>query len=118
MGQLLVAGIGPGSNMQTLNISWIKGLKLVGLQLERYVHNNDFHYAAVLDTRYHWVDFIGSLVGEWNYKNLIFTAKVDGIVSFSYQFLYDPIPSNPPFFWDPAKNVYSIQALLGVMYRF
>ena len=117
-GQLLGAGIGPGSNLQTLNISWIKGLKVIGLQVERYVHNKDFHYRAFLDTRYNWVDFIGSLVAEWNYKNLIFTAKMDGIVSFSYQFLYDPIPSNPPFFWDPAKNVYSVQALLGVMYRF
>lgn len=117
-GQLIGAGIGPGSNLQTLNISWVKGLKMVGLQLERYVHNKDFHYLAGLDVRYNWVDFLGSLVGEWDYKNFIFTAKLDGIISYSYQFLYEPIPSDPPYFWDPAKNVYSVQALLGVMYRF
>ncbi len=117
-GQLLGAGIGPGSNLQTLNISWNHGMKVIGLQFERYVHNKDFMYLAWLDTRYNWVDYIGSLVGEWNYKNLIFTAKIDGVISYSYEFFYDPIPANPPTFWDPAKNVYSIQALLGVMYRF
>lgn len=117
-GQLLGAGIGPGSNLQSLNISWIKGLKMVGLKLERYVHNNDFHYLAWLDTRYHWVDFLGSVIAQWDYKNLLFTAKIDGVISYSYQFYYDPIPSDPPYFWDPAKNIYSIQALLGVMYRF
>jgi hypothetical protein len=117
-GQLLGAGIGPGSNLQTLNISWVKGLKLIGLQFERFVHNKDFQYRAFLDTRFNWADLIGSIIAEWNYKNLLFTAKIDGVSSYSYQFFYDPIPSNPPFFWDPAKNVYSIQALLGVMYRF
>jgi len=117
-GQILGAGIGPGSNMQTVNISWVKGLKMIGLQFERFVHNKDFQYRALLDVRYNWVDFLGSLVAEWDYKNFIFTAKLDGIVSYSYQFLYEPIPSDPPFFWDPAKNIYSVQALLGVMYRF
>ncbi|MCD6333471.1 MAG: hypothetical protein J7L89_09385, partial [Bacteroidales bacterium] len=117
-GQLLGAGIGPGSNLQSLNISWIKGLKMLGIQFERYVHNNDFHYLAIMDTRWHWVDFITSFTGAWDYKNFLFTAKLDGIIAFNYQFIYDPIPSDPPFFWDHGKITPCIQALLGVTYRF
>jgi len=41
-GQVLGAGIGPGSNSQWIKIAWVKGLKTFGLEFERYVHNNDF----------------------------------------------------------------------------
>ncbi|MDP4292796.1 MAG: capsule assembly Wzi family protein, partial [Bacteroidota bacterium] len=41
LGQVLGAGIGPGSNLQTIQIGWVKGLKNLGIQLERFVHNNN-----------------------------------------------------------------------------
>lgn len=117
-GQMLGAGIGPGSNLQSINISWVKNLKVLGIQLERYVHNKEFHYTAGLDTRFNWVDFITSAIGTWDYKNFIFSAKIDGIIALNYQNLYSPIPSDPPFFWDRGRNTYSLQALIGVTYRF
>ena len=40
-GQVLGAGIGSGSNLQSLDVSWVSGLKKIGLQLERTVMNND-----------------------------------------------------------------------------
>ncbi|RYG04703.1 MAG: hypothetical protein EOO07_30700, partial [Chitinophagaceae bacterium] len=45
-GEVLGAGIGPGANHQSVEISWVKGLKRLGLQFERLVHNNDFYYYA------------------------------------------------------------------------
>jgi hypothetical protein len=42
-GEVLGAGIGPGGNLQSLEVSWVKGLKKIGLQFERYIHNNDFY---------------------------------------------------------------------------
>ncbi len=58
-GEVLGAGIGPGGNLQSLDISWVKGLKRIGLQFERYVHNNDLYYYIFQDSKdysRHWVD--------------------------------------------------------------
>jgi hypothetical protein len=41
-GQVMGASIGPGSNSQTLYLSWIKGAKRIGVQIERVANNNDF----------------------------------------------------------------------------
>jgi hypothetical protein len=117
-GQYLGAGIGSGSNMQTLNISWIKGVKRIGFQIKRLVHDNDFYNTAIKDYRSHWVDIGGSLFGNWNYKKFLFSAKLEPVSSINYQWLYDPIPSVPPFWWDKGKNRLNLQGELGLMYRF
>jgi len=116
-GQWLGAGIGSGSNMQSISISWIKSLKMIGLQIERYVHNNDLHYNDVKDIRANWVDIGAALLGEWDYKNLLFTAKTELVRSMNYQHLYNPEPSNPDF-WAPGQDTYNLQAQIGVTYRF
>ncbi len=116
-GQLIGAGIGPGSDMQSFSISWIKSLKMIGLQFERYVHNNDFHYNDVKDIRANWVDIGAALLCEWDYKNLLFTAKTEIIRSMNYEHIYNPDPANKDF-WAPGQDIYNFQAQLGVMYRF
>jgi hypothetical protein len=116
-GQLIGAGIGPGSDMQSINISWIKSLKMIGLQIDRYVHNNDFQYNDVKDIRSNWVDLGLALLGEWDYKNLLFTANAELIRSMNYEHLYNPVPGNTNF-WAPGQDIYNFQAKLGVMYRF
>lgn len=117
-GQYIGAGIGSGSNMQTLDIKWTKNLKTIGFQLKRLVHNNDFWYAAFKDYRIHWVDFGGSIFGTWNYKNLLLNARIEALSSINYQFLYNPIPSDPPFWWDYGNNTLNIHATLGITYIF
>ena len=117
-GQLLGAGIGPGSNLQTINISWIKSLKTIGIQFERYLHNNDFFHAYIKDPRMNWVDLSAGLLASWDYKNLIFNAKLEAIRTINYQWVYTPIPSDPPFYWDHGKDVYNYHAQIGVTYRF
>lgn len=116
-GQLLGAGIGPGSDMQSISISWIKSLKMIGLQFERYVHNNDLHYNDVKDIRANWVDIGAALTGEWDYKHLLFTAKAEIVRSMNYEHIYNP-PVGSTNFWAPGEDVYNFQAKLGVMYRF
>jgi len=117
-GQYLGAGIGTGGNMQTFTISWVKELKRVGLELKRVVHNNDFWFYAIKDYRSHWVDFGGSLLGEWNYKQLLFNARIETLGSINYQWLYDPVPSDPPYWWDKGKNLFNLHAVVGVSYCF
>ena len=71
-GQFLGSGIGPGSNLQTVNISYLRDMKMLGLQIERFVHNEDFFFAVIKDTRVHWVDMSAALLGNWDYKNFLF----------------------------------------------
>lgn len=117
-GQELGAGIGPGGNLQSLEVSWVKGLKKLGLQIERYAHNNDFYYYAFEDSkdfRRHWVDLSLAANGEWNYKNLIFNVKIEGIKSLNYQWYY--INPNQPGF-NNGYTRYNFQIQTGVSYRF
>ena len=116
-GQLLGSGIGPGSNSQTINISWNRKIKSIGLQLERYVHNNDFHLEAIRDVRQHWVDVSASLNGYWDYKNMIFNFKLMTVSSKNYYWEFD---INPADNWDTSggNDVFNFQGQLGVMYRF
>lgn len=118
-GEVLGAGIGPGGNMQSLDVSWVKGLKRLGIQLERYVHNNDFYYYAYedsLDPRRHWVDFSLGFNGEWNYKNFIFNAKLQGIKSLNYQWYLLQKPGD--IIWVNGRDAFNLQMQAGLTYRF
>jgi hypothetical protein len=117
-GQLLGAGIGPGSNLQSMSISWTKPLSKFGIQMERYVHNNDFHNVAVKDIRGNWIDLSIAALGEWNYKNFIFTGKVSCIKSLNYQDLYRPSYEDPEKFWIPGIDIFNFQGQLSTSYRF
>ena len=55
-GEVLGAGIGPGSNLQTLDFSLWQKDKIYGIQVERYAHNMDFFYDAYSDYNRKWVD--------------------------------------------------------------
>lgn len=117
-GQLLGAGIGPGSNMQTLTVSWIKNMKTIGIGFERYVHNNDFHFEVIKDIRANWVDFCSSLFGSWDLGHFLLTARLDAIISYNYQHLFVPADPATTEFWTPGKKVFNLQGLVGMTYRF
>ena len=107
-GEVLGAGIGPGGNLLSVNVSWVKGLKQIGLQLERYEHNGDlanvFGYGP-------WIDFNMAALGSWTHDKFVFNAKLQGIQSVNYQWLSGSIGS-------PNKNVFHLNGEVGVMYRF
>jgi len=117
IGQVLGAGIGPGSNLQSLDVSWVKGLKKIGLQIERLSHNNDLMYnLGALDIRRHWVDL--GLTGKfsWDYKNFIFNSSMSYVHSFNYQYILKN--GQTPNFWKfDHTDVNNVQLRLGVMYR-
>ena len=118
-GEVLGAGIGPGSNLQSLEVSWVKRLKKIGLQFERYLHNDDFYYYAFQDSRNyseHWVDLSLAAIGEWNYKNFIFNGKIQGIQSINYQWALKKNGNDPNFQNQLTK--FNLQVQAGVTYRF
>ncbi|WP_297095239.1 capsule assembly Wzi family protein [uncultured Draconibacterium sp.] len=116
-GQLLGAGIGPGSNLLSLNVGWNRGLKEIGLQLERYAHNQDFHNETIKDVRMHWVDLAAALNGSWDYKNLLFSLNLKFVGAKNYQWIYD---FNPNEYWDNSRgtDIFNFHGKLGIMYRF
>lgn len=121
-GQELGAGIGPGGNLQTVNVSWVKGIKKLGLQFERYAHNNDLYYLTYTNTqdyRRHWVDLSIAAIGEWNYKNLIFNTKIQAIKSLNYQWYLPTDPANPVISsYVNGVDAFNLQVQAGITYLF
>lgn len=123
LGQILGSGIGTSSNMQSLSVSWVKDIKRVGLEFYRLAHDEDF-WAYISQTtgygdyRTHWVDLSGALFADWDYKNFLINLKFQTVGSINYMFYYDPIPSDPPFWWDKGKVRYNIHTELSVTYLF
>ena len=67
-GQVIGAGIGPGSNSQTLQLAWVKGAKKISITGERVARNNDFYY-------YNYIT--NSLVPQYQNPNKFWADKVE-----------------------------------------
>jgi len=119
-GQYLGAGIGTSSNMQSMNISWVKKMKRIGLEFKRVQHDESFWYYINNDLRKHWVDVGGAIIGEWDYKQFLFNTKIQLVGSHNYQHYYDPVPAPgaQPYYWDHGAVRYNVHAELGVTYLF
>ncbi len=91
-GQVLGASIGPGSNSQTLYLSWVKGLKNIGLSVERINYNIDFYRHNYFngqigrgEPRYYWVDINAAFNFQWDYKKILFNASYMFTSSLNYR---------------------------------
>ena len=118
-GEVLGAGIGPGGNLQTLSLSWLKGLKTLGFQMERYVHNDDYYKTYIGDLNgfsRKWVDMSLALQGTWNYKNLLLNANMQFINSLNYQWKLKNYQPNS--YYIPENDVFNFHGELGLTYRF
>lgn len=118
MGKTIGAGIGPGSNSQTLAIAWVKGAKKIGLQFERLRHNSDFYYYAfekIGDFRRHWVDLSTTAQVSWNWKQVWLNAQLAVVRSYNYQWLI--VQVDPTNYFVPGNEFLNIQGNLSVTYR-
>lgn len=119
LGKSLGAGIGPGSNAQTIVINWIKGQKRVGLQLERVKQNADFYYAAFTylgDFRRHWIKLAGTLNADWDFRHLSIHGSVGMIRSLNHQWIV--IEADPNNFFSAGNDYLNIASQVSVRYRF
>jgi hypothetical protein len=118
-GQVMGAGTGSGGNLQSIDISWMSGLKRLGVGFERYEHDVDFYRTAFPDINGNsrkWVDFAFALQGEWNYKNLLFNAKLQQVKSLNYEWVLKDYDSSK--YYIPHNDVYNLHGELGVTFRF
>ena len=97
-------------------------MKKLGLQLERYVHNNDLYYLTYISTqdyRRHCVDLSMAAIGEWSWKSLIFNAKLQAIKSLNYQWYLPTDPTNPVIsLYVNGVDAFNLQVQAGVTYLF
>ncbi|GGG80192.1 hypothetical protein GCM10007415_10740 [Parapedobacter pyrenivorans] len=117
-GQMLGAGIGPGGNNQTVQLSWISELKQLGLMIERYVHNEDFAVHTIKDRRRNWVDASVAAYGSWDYKQFIFNAHLQYIHAYNYQYNFQPAEDKNDYWGFDPQDKNNLHLKLGVMYRF
>ncbi len=118
-GRVIGAGIGPGSNSQTLEISWVKGVKKIGIQFERVRYNSDFYYYAfeyVRDFRRHWIDISTTLKADWNYKQFFASAQFGIIRTYNYKWLI--IQVDPNDFFAAGNEFLNLSGRLSLSYRF
>ncbi|MCC8423966.1 capsule assembly Wzi family protein [Mucilaginibacter sp. UR6-11] len=118
-GQVLGAGTGPGGNLQSFDVSWVDGLKKIGIGFDRFEHDVDFYqiaYSPINGNSRNWVDFALSVHGEWNYKHFLFNAKLQQIKSLNYQWILKDY--NPGQYYIPHNDVYNFHGELGITYRF
>jgi hypothetical protein len=116
-GQVLGSGIGPGSNSQTVDVSWVKGFNKVGLRIERLARNMDFNYAAFIGTRdytRHWIDISTELHADWQYQNILFSARTTLTRSLNYQWYVFPDLG----YFQNGYDFLNFNGSLSVAYRF
>lgn len=119
LGQILGAGTGDGGDLQSFDISWVKGMKKLGVLFQRYEHDADLYNDVFGDLNgqsRRWVDFSVALQGVWNYKNFIFNAKLQGIKSLNYEWILKDY--TPDEYYIPHNDVFNIHGELGMAFRF
>ena len=95
-GQLMGASIGPGSNNQSISLSWNKGYNKIGVFVERTVYNNDFYYSVYYNpyaqyygyyNRY-WVDLTQRLELQlMPIKNILLSASFSNTNALNYRWI-------------------------------
>jgi hypothetical protein len=96
-GEVLGAGIGPGSNLQTLDFSvWEKNF-IWGIQAERYAHNMDFYYDAYTDYNHKWVDLAVNTYAYKKYGDFGIQAKLNLAQMRNYQYQFEDNKFNLQF---------------------
>ncbi len=117
-GQLLGAGIGPGSNLQAVDISWLRGINQLGLRFERLVHNEDFANQTYNDFRTNWVDAAVEGYAKWRFNRFLAAANIQYIHAFNYQYNFIGTSSERDSWRFVAQDKSNIRLRLGITYLF
>ena len=88
-GKVLGAGIGPGSNSQTLYVQWTKGLQNLGIRVNRTIHNLDFYHSTQYYITNHfnqyWATLSTTAYFSINYKKISVSGEYIWQRDLNYQ---------------------------------
>jgi hypothetical protein len=87
-GRVLGAGIGPGSNAQTVYVQWMKKLSFIGIRFNRVIHNLDYYHSTKYYRTDHfnqyWASLNTALYVNWHYKQLSLSGEVSWQRDYNY----------------------------------
>ncbi len=84
-GQILGPGIGPGSNIQTLEISWLKELRKFGIKFERLNrHQDNGNFSSSFENG-RWVDYSTRILVDLHWNNILLSSNINCIYSLNPQ---------------------------------
>jgi len=119
-GQLLGPSIGPSSNVQTLETAWVKGVRKLGIRMERLNRHQDryirLYRQDIQDPeRQPWVDLSMALLGDWQFDRLLFSSQLIFSQSLNYQ--WEPARDSTPLF-PVGNNRFNIHGFIKTAYFF
>jgi Capsule assembly protein Wzi len=129
-GQVLGAGIGPGSNMNTAGFVYGKGMETFGFHAERVVYNEDMLYTRInylrlnptvnpmfIDDSKHYVDWGFMFTHHTQYGKFNVGYRIHLMRTYNFQWNYDPYGGAGPFRYS-GLNAWSVNADVSLVYRF
>lgn len=114
-GQMLGPGVGPSSNVQTLETSWVKGIKKIGIRWERLNRHQDVYTRVFNDPSENgrWVDYSARLLGDWQWENLIISSSINLIYSLNPNWSLD---SNSTSEFPNGRREFYTQSQINLIY--
>ncbi|MFN3530368.1 MAG: capsule assembly Wzi family protein [Bacteroidia bacterium] len=130
-GQVLGAGIGPGSNMTTIGLTYGKGFHTLGLHFERVIYNEDLFFTEIdylrlnpaatnpffLDYSKRFVDWGVMFNHHTAFGQFFLGYQLHLRRTYNFQWNYDPLSLQGPFRF-PGVNIWTINLELTTVYRF
>lgn len=130
-GQVLGAGIGPGSNMTTFGVTYGKGFHTFGIHFERVIYNEDLFFTEIdylrlapggpnpffLDFSKRFVDWGFMLNHHTSFGKFFLGYQFHLLRTYNFQWNYDPLGLPGPFRF-PGVNVWSLNIEMTCLYRF
>jgi hypothetical protein len=91
-GKALGAGIGTGSNSQTMEVAVVDGFNKLGILVERIANHQDFYYRAFGQDKamLPWVDLSIGILADRKWKNFMAGSKFQLVNGKNYQWQGDP----------------------------
>jgi hypothetical protein len=113
--QPLGVGIGTGSNVQTLELSKVKGVRKTGFVLERLATLNDYYYKVQFQytPRKPWIDYSVGLLYDRQFGSLLLSSKLQVIHARNYQWQLDPLSTSE---FPRGRNLTSVLAQVSAVY--
>jgi hypothetical protein len=116
-GQYIGAGIGSGGSQALLEISWIKGMKRIGLMADRRVHEADYSDGSWPgNTQFRWVDLSVTPVVDWDFNRFLLHFTARNVRSLNYRHQFTPRLNESGESTFKGKGKYNLLAELQVAY--
>ncbi|MGY6521253.1 MAG: capsule assembly Wzi family protein [Mongoliitalea sp.] len=116
-GQPLGVSLGPGSNVQTIEVALVENFNKFGVLFERLENNQGFFNRAFGQQNEHrpWIDLSVGLLFDKQWDNLLLSSRLQFINGRNYQWQLHP-DSTPEF--PRGQNLFSVHSQVSLIYLF